>query len=155
MSVSSRPASSGIDVQVTLIARRLACEPCWSRDGSSRAASARPDATALETPRGSWSYAQLHGAASAGAAQLGGAGAGRGSRIAIALPAGLELAQAIHACLLLGAVAVPVDLRLSQTERDAICAGAQVLIDEPLDSARATDGAPAGEPARSWTPPPS
>ena len=109
----------------------------------SRAASARPDATALETPRGSWSYAQLHGAASAGAAQLAGAGAGRGSRVAIALPAGLELAQAIHACLLLGAVAVPVDLRLSQTERDAICAGAQVLIDEPLDSARATDGAPA------------
>ena len=108
----------------------------------SRAASARPDATALETPRGSWSYAQLHGAASAGAAQLAGAGAGRGSRVAIALPAGLELAQAIHACLLLGAVAVPVDLRLSQTERDAICAGAQVLIDEPLDSARATDGAP-------------
>jgi O-succinylbenzoic acid--CoA ligase len=109
----------------------------------SRAASARPNATALETTRGSWSYAQLHGAARAGAAQLAGAGAGRGSRVAIALPAGLELAQAIHACLLAGAVAVPVDLRLSPAERDVICAGAQVLIDEPLDSARATEGVPA------------
>ena len=40
-------------------------------------------------------------------------GAARGERVAIALPAGLAFAQALHACLLLGAVAVPVDLRLA------------------------------------------
>ena len=33
------------------------------------------------------------------------------SRVAIALPAGLEFAVALHACLLAGAAAVPVDLR--------------------------------------------
>ena len=44
--------------------------------------------------------------------------AGAGTRVAIALPAGLEFAQALHACLLLGAVAVPVDLRLAPAERE-------------------------------------
>ena len=37
----------------------------------------------------------------------------RGDRVGIALPAGLDFARALHACLLLGAAAVPVDLRLS------------------------------------------
>ena len=99
----------------------------------SRAACARPDAPALETPGGNWSYAQLHRAARSGAEQLVNAGADRGSRVAIALPAGLELAQALHACLLLGAVAVPVDLRLSAPERERIAAGCALLIEEPLD----------------------
>ena len=38
-------------------------------------------------------------------------GVGPGQRVAIALPAGLAFAQALHACLLLGAVAVPLDPR--------------------------------------------
>ncbi|MCW3069749.1 MAG: 2-succinylbenzoate--CoA ligase, partial [Solirubrobacterales bacterium] len=40
--------------------------------------------------------------------------------------------QALHACLLLGAVAVPVDLRLSAAERAQITAGARVVVDQPL-----------------------
>jgi O-succinylbenzoic acid--CoA ligase len=108
----------------------------------SRAACARPDAPALETPGGNWSYAQLHRAARSGAEQLVNAGADRGSRVAIALPAGLELAQALHACLLLGAVAVPVDLRLSAPERERIAAGCALLIEEPLDSDREPEQAP-------------
>jgi O-succinylbenzoic acid--CoA ligase len=102
----------------------------------SRAASARPHAPALETPSGSSSYAQLHRAARSGAEQLAEAGAERGSRVALAMPAGLEFAQALHACLLLGAVAVPVDLRLSTAERERIIAACAVLVDQPLDSAR-------------------
>jgi O-succinylbenzoic acid--CoA ligase len=98
---------------------------------------------ALETPRGSWTYGQLHSAARAGAQELASAGAGRGSRVAIALPAGLEFAQALHACLLLGAVAVPIDLRLSDAEREVIAAGAHVLVDRPLDRDREPEGAPA------------
>ncbi len=57
-------------------------------------------------------YAELLAVASAGAAELAARGAGPGQRVAIALPPGLAFAQALHACLLLGAVAVPVDLRL-------------------------------------------
>jgi O-succinylbenzoic acid--CoA ligase len=52
--------------------------------------------------------------------------------VAIALPAGLDFACALHACLLLGAVAVPVDLRMSAAERAQIAAGSAVLISEPL-----------------------
>jgi O-succinylbenzoic acid--CoA ligase len=96
-----------------------------------RAAARTPGRTAVETPRGSWTYAELLAAARAGAARLQGLGAGAGDRIAIALPAGLEFAQALHACLLLGAAVVPVDMRLAPAERERIAGGA-VLLEEPL-----------------------
>jgi len=97
-----------------------------------RAAAGQPERTALETPAGSRTYAQLHAAARLGAVCLRERGAGPGRRVAIALPAGLAFAEALHACLLLGAVAVPVDLRLSAAEREQILAGAEMLVDEPL-----------------------
>jgi O-succinylbenzoic acid--CoA ligase len=96
-----------------------------------RAAATRPTVTALDTPAGSCSYAQLLQRAQAAAAELATAGARRGERVAIALPAGLDFAYALHACMLLGAVAVPVDLRLSARERADICQGVAV-IDDPL-----------------------
>ena len=70
-----------------------------------RAATARPQGTALEAPGASWSYAELLAAARAGAGDLAARGVGPGERVAIALPAGFGFAQALHACLLLGAVA--------------------------------------------------
>ncbi len=97
-----------------------------------RAAAARPQRTALETPAGDWSYARLYAAARAGAGELHARGASAGSRVAIALPAGLDFAQALHACLLLGAIAVPVDLRLASREQERILDGAAVLVAEPL-----------------------
>jgi o-succinylbenzoate---CoA ligase len=81
---------------------------------------------------GSWSYARLYQAAQSGAAGLAARGAGPGTRVAIALPSGLAFAQALHACLLLGAIAVPVDLRLSSDERVGICAGCELVLEEPL-----------------------
>ncbi|HMH46357.1 MAG TPA: AMP-binding protein, partial [Solirubrobacteraceae bacterium] len=78
-----------------------------------RAAAARPDRTALHTPAGACSYAELLASALLAAEELAERGVVAGERVAIALPAGLEFAHALHACLLLGAVAVPVDLRLS------------------------------------------
>jgi O-succinylbenzoic acid--CoA ligase len=107
-----------------------------------RAAAARPEHTALETPRGEWSYARLLAAARFAAAELRARGARPGARVAIALPAGVEFAQALHACLLLGAVAVPVDLRLAPGERALIADGAAVLVDEPLGEGPAPDAAP-------------
>jgi O-succinylbenzoic acid--CoA ligase len=97
-----------------------------------RAASLRPARTALETPHGSWSYAELHAAARLGVEELLARGARPGERVAIALPPGLAFAQALHACLLLGAVAVPVDLRLAPAERARIADGASVLVEDPL-----------------------
>jgi O-succinylbenzoic acid--CoA ligase len=97
-----------------------------------RAAAAAPAAIAVETPRGACSYAQLHERARAGVAELAARGGGPGERVAIALPAGLDFAYALHACLLVGAVAVPVDLRLGERERAAIVDGAAVVVDEPL-----------------------
>ena len=47
---------------------------------------------------------------------------------------------ALHACLLLGAAAVPVDLRLAAAERERIAAGAAVVVDAPLPA----DGEPLG-----------
>jgi len=117
-----------------------------------RAAATRPEHTALRTPRGDWSYARLHAAARFGAGELAARGAARGERVAIALPAGLELAQALHACLLLGAVAVPVDLRLSAAERARIVEGVAVRVEEPLAQGPAADPDAAYElPATSCT----
>jgi O-succinylbenzoic acid--CoA ligase len=97
-----------------------------------RAAASRPEHTALQTPAGSWTYAQLSSAARSGAAQLAVMGAVPGTRIGIALPGGLHFAQALHACLLLGAVAVPIDLRLSGEEQARIVTGCEVTVDESL-----------------------
>jgi O-succinylbenzoic acid--CoA ligase len=98
-----------------------------------RAAARAPERSAVETPEGAWSYAELLAGAEAGAQQLVALGATPGREVAIALPPGLAFAQALHACLLLGAVAVPVDLRLAAEERVRIESGARVVVREPLD----------------------
>jgi o-succinylbenzoate---CoA ligase len=107
-----------------------------------RAASQRPDGIALQTPQDSCTYAQLHAAARAGAGELAARGAGPGLRVAIALPAGLDFAIALHACLLIGAVAVPIDLRMSAGERAQIAVGSAVLVSEPLGGEPASAGIP-------------
>jgi O-succinylbenzoic acid--CoA ligase len=99
-----------------------------------RAAGCAPDRTAVETPSGSLSYGELLGRARAGAAVLQERGVQPGQAVAIALPAGLDFVSALHACMLLGAAALPVDLRLAASERERISAPASVLVDEPLPS---------------------
>ncbi len=97
-----------------------------------RAARLRPGHTALQTPLGSWSYAELLAAARLGADELTARGVRRSQRVAIALPAGLAFAQALHACLLLGAVAVPLDPRSPPAERARVAEGAALLLEAPL-----------------------
>jgi O-succinylbenzoic acid--CoA ligase len=109
-----------------------------------RAAATHPARTAIETPQGKRSYTELLADARAGAGELSSRGAGPGVHVAIALPAGLGFARALHACLLIGAVAVPVDLRLSVAERERIVAGCGVLVEEPLDTAASAPIDPAG-----------
>jgi O-succinylbenzoic acid--CoA ligase len=95
-----------------------------------RAVAADPERVAVETAAGSLTYAELEAASRV---QL-----RRGARVAIALPAGLDFAVALHACLRSGAVAIPVDLRLASAERARICEAADVVIDEEPTAASST-----------------
>jgi O-succinylbenzoic acid--CoA ligase len=97
-----------------------------------RAAVSRPERAAIETPDGSCSYAELHARAMAAAVILHERGTRVGERVALSLPAGLDFACALHGCLLLGAIAVPVDLRMSAAERARIADGADLHLEEPL-----------------------
>ncbi len=106
-----------------------------------RAASLAPARAAIETPQGTCTYSELLVLARAGAGRLLELGVKQGEQVAIALPPGLAFAQALHSCLLLGAVAVPVDLRLAEQEQRRIAGAAQTLIEEPL---------PHGGPAAAW-----
>jgi O-succinylbenzoic acid--CoA ligase len=90
-----------------------------------RAAAAWPDTVAVETADGALTYAELLRRAR-------GLAASPGDRVAILLPPGLDFAVALHACLLRGAVAMPVDGRLSERERDAQVQEAGIVIDAPL-----------------------
>ena len=82
-----------------------------------RAARVHAGRTALRTADGgSFTYAELHGRAGAVAAALLADGVARGDAVALTLPSP-DLVVALHACLLIGAVAVPIDLRLTEQER--------------------------------------
>jgi O-succinylbenzoic acid--CoA ligase len=95
-----------------------------------RAAALRPDRVAVEAPEGAVTYAALLDRArrAAGAVDV-----RPGDRVAIALPPGLAFAETLHACLLAGAAAMPVDLRLAPREREALLRTAALVVDGPLD----------------------
>jgi O-succinylbenzoic acid--CoA ligase len=97
-----------------------------------RAARAHPERLAIETVADQLTYAELEQRARAAAGALGERGVSRGDRVALALGAGVDFAVALHGCLLLGAVAVPIDLRLSDAERAARTAGVAVVVEGPL-----------------------
>jgi len=89
-----------------------------------RSARRWPDRVAIETPARRLTYRELDRLVGAAANEL---ALAPGARVAIALPAGLDFAVALHACLRLGAIAVPVDLR------DPVAgAAADTTIDAPL-----------------------
>ena len=110
--------------QPALPRHRLSAMEPWLE----RAAAVWPDRLAVETADGALTYAELRRRAR-------GLAASPGDRVAILLPPGLDFAVALHACLLVGAVAMPVDLRLSERERDAQLREAGLVIDAPLAGA--------------------
>ncbi|MFZ0385789.1 MAG: AMP-binding protein, partial [Solirubrobacteraceae bacterium] len=83
----------------------------------------------------------LSAAAIAGARRLSEIGGGSLRRVALELAPGEDYVIALHACILAGAAAIPVDLRLSEPERAARRSRAQLTVDAPL---RPSD--------RSWCP---
>ena len=106
-----------------------------------RSAERRPEHVAVESAEGAISYAELLWGATLGAERLAALGVRPQQRVALALPAGIDFAIALHAILLAEAIAVPIDLRLSDAEREHRSAGCVVSIDQPL--AHAPQQAPA------------
>jgi o-succinylbenzoate---CoA ligase len=97
-----------------------------------KAALMRPDRVALEGPERTLTYAELCRRAIAAAAAL--QELGVDGRVALELPPGEAYLVALHACMLVGAAVVPIDLRLSEPERAARRARADVHVSEPLPS---------------------
>ncbi len=98
-----------------------------------RAASMHPDRAAIAWRGGQLSYGELEARARAAAGALIERGVSQGNRVGLALAAGPELVAAMHGCMLIGATAVPIDLRLGAAERAARAAGAAVVVDAPLE----------------------
>ncbi|MGB9184676.1 MAG: AMP-binding protein [Solirubrobacteraceae bacterium] len=84
--------------------------------------------SALTTRLGArYTYAQLYAKSGRVAGGLRERGIGLGDRVALALPSE-ELIVAVHACLLVGASALPVDLRLTAAERAVRTSTAQMVL---------------------------
>jgi O-succinylbenzoic acid--CoA ligase len=79
-----------------------------------RAAAWRPDRVAVEAGDERLTYADLLDRAREAAGHL-----APGTRVPLTEPAGAEFVVALHACLLAGAAAMPVDPRLGERERAA------------------------------------
>ena len=94
-----------------------------------RAARIHGDRVAVATPAGGRSYSELHAAARAAGGALLACGIGPGDRVALQLGSE-ELVVALHGCLLIGAVAVPIDLRLPESERAVRRQGAALTLTE-------------------------
>jgi O-succinylbenzoic acid--CoA ligase len=112
------------------------------------AASKHPDRVAVEDPERSLTYAELSEEAIAAASALQARGVAGGARVALALAPGADFVVALHGCLLAGAAAVPIDLRLTEDERAARSATADLVVTEPLRGGgpghpRASGGDPA------------
>ena len=128
----SSNSSARAAVQVVLTRAKASLCAMLVEGWLARAATARPAHPALVTPAATLSYEQLYADADAGAAQLAALGTGPGTRVGLALPAGLDFARALHACLLIGAAAVPIDLRLSDSERTSVAGACDLVLEEPL-----------------------
>jgi O-succinylbenzoic acid--CoA ligase len=98
----------------------------------SGAAGRQPDRAAVEAPGESVSYRELLLRAVRGAAALHARGVRRGEPVALLLEPGLAFVEALHSCLLLGAPAMPIDLRLSERERERLLREIEARVERPL-----------------------
>jgi len=126
-----------------------------------RAARYYPEQPALDVGESRLTFRELHNRVTAVAAALSRRGLSAGDRLALLVPNGPDYVELVYACCRLGAIAVPINTRLSVVEIDRVLADAgprglirhsslpapaahlswQLVIDqEPLDSP--ADGAP-------------
>jgi O-succinylbenzoic acid--CoA ligase len=78
-----------------------------------------PDRCALIADEMAMTYAELEREATAAARRLAARGARRGATVALMLPAGIEYVVMLHALMKLGAVAYPINTRLTEAELEA------------------------------------
>ena len=101
--------------------------------------------TALSTREGDrHTYGELYARARAVAGGLRARAIGTGDRVALALPSE-ELVVGLHACLLIGAAALPVDLRLTAAERAARTQTAAHVLERLVDGDPVTPVATAAQ----------
>ena len=86
------------------------------------------DDTAFVVGQRAFTHAQVHQGAARAAAFLAGLGAGPGTRVLLALPDGIEFAWAFLAAIRLGAVAVPVNPRLTDADHRALAGDADATV---------------------------
>src|SRR3712207_2743094 len=82
-----------------------------------RHARLHPERIALECDGDVLTYGDLHERAEEAAEHLRAKGVQAGDRVTIGRPPGVDFVVAFHACLLVGAAAVPLDPRLTDEER--------------------------------------
>ncbi len=109
-----------------------------------RAARQRGDRDAVIGASGAVTYAELYARARGVGGALLERGVRAGDRVALALGAD-RLVPALHGCLLIGAVAVPIDLRLRRSEREARTAGTVAVLEEPIAGPEASPRPPEPE----------
>src|SRR3954468_15839314 len=122
-------------VQFTGMRRQATLAPVLVDAWLPRAAARHPDRPAVNR----LTYAQLLGEAALTARRLAGRGVGAGDRVGLELPPGEAFCVALHAILLLGAVAVPIDPRLGAEERLAVARGVATVVDGALDGEQAVE----------------
>jgi O-succinylbenzoic acid--CoA ligase len=97
-----------------------------------RAAAMHPKRVALAIAGAQITYAELDASARIAAGALRERGVSRGGRVALALPADEKFVAALHGCMLTGAVAVPIDLRLRARERADRARGTDAVVERAL-----------------------
>jgi o-succinylbenzoate---CoA ligase len=107
------------------------------------AANRHPDRAAVELAGATLTYSALLEAATGTAAALESRGIRPGKPVALELEDPLDFVIALHACLLLGAPAVPVDLRLREAERELRRQGAASVLRDRVPARPVAGWAPA------------
>src|SRR5216683_792557 len=109
-------------------------------DWLTRCAENMPDHLALQYGPVRWSFAELALQANSVARQLAAAGVGEESRVALLAPNGLAYAVFVHALTRLGAILVPLNIRLTLDELrwQLNDARAQLLVSTPDFTQRAS-----------------
>lgn len=103
-----------------------------------RAARMHGERAAVVSPGQRLNYAELHARALGVAGALRERGITAGDRVALALPS-VEFVAALHGCLLLGAVAVPIDLRLNAAEQATRQASARLVLNRAVSGEAVAD----------------
>ncbi|WP_280523928.1 non-ribosomal peptide synthetase [Actinoplanes regularis] len=89
-----------------------------------------PDAVAVRGGGRLLTYGQLDGWASGVAAGLAGAGVGRGDRVGLCLPRGVEMVAAMLGVWRVGAAFVPLDPQLPAARRELMAAGTSLVLSD-------------------------